>query len=202
MIEITDDLNFSSIKPLNEAIAYSSEIILPGLSKDINKTLKFLQSLGFMIEDSEGNIKTLNNLNQDEKQKLSSAIIEYATLKLSIDPSKIIDKLIIKRYLIKNDFGYSSLYDSNEFSSILNACGRMNNASLGIAVMMGDRKTFYQQIQDIVKKYRSSIHQSLLWIKENEKIQQKDYIQYFFGEDFIPENIIGVIASILIFDNS
>ena len=202
LIEIIDDLNFSSIKPLNEAIAYSSEIILPGLTKDINKTLKFLQTLDFLIENSEGNIRTLNNLNQDEKQKLSSAIIEYATLKLGIEPSKIIDKLIIKRYLIKNDFGYSNLYDSNEFSNILNACGRTNNASLGIAVTMGDRKTFYQQIQDIVKKYRSSIFQSLLWIKENEKIQQKDYIQYFFGEDFIPENIIGTIASILIFNKS
>ena len=28
-----------------------------------------------------------------------------------------------------------------------------------------------------------------------------EYIQYFFGEDIIPENIIGTIASMLVFEN-
>ncbi len=33
-------------------------------------------------------------------------------------------------------------------------------------------------------------------------MQQKDYIQYFLGEDVIPESIIGTVSSMLIFDNS
>ncbi len=51
-------------------------------------------------------------------------------------------------------------------------------------------------------KYRTSLVKSLSWIKENNKIQQNEHIQYFFGEDKIPENIIGTISTMLIFDKS
>ncbi len=202
LIEVIDDLNFSSIKPLNEAIAYSSEIKLPGLTNDVNKTLKFLQSLGILMENSKGNIRTLNDMNKDEKQKISSAIIEYATLKLDIEPMEVIQKLIVNKYLLKNEIASSDLYDSSEFSNLLNACGRTNNGSIGIAIAMGDRKSAYQQAQDTLVNYKKLLFKSLIWIKEEKKIQEKDYIQYFFGEDVISENIIGTISSMLIFDNS
>ncbi len=197
-IEIIDDLNFTSLKPLNEAIAYSSEIILPGLTNNVNRTLKFLQTLGILMENSEGNVRTLQDLNKDEKQKVSSAIIEYASLKLDIEPSEIIKKLIVNRYLIKNEINYSDLYDSREFSFILNACGRTNNAALGIAIAMGDRKNSYEQAKDNQLNYKKLLMKGLSWIKENDKIQQMDFIQYFFGEDIIPENIIGTVSSMLI----
>ena len=201
-IEIIDDLNFSSIKPLNEAIAYSSEIKLPGLSNDVNKTLKFLQTLGILMEDSEGNIRTLYDLNNDEKQKLSSGIIEFSTITLDIEPNQIIEKLIVNRYLLKKEINFNKLYDSKEFSNLLNACGRTNNASLGISLAMGDRKNAYEQSQEILKKYKNLLRKSMIWLRKNEKIQQKEYIQYFYGEEQIPENIIGTIASMLVFSKS
>ncbi|MFX1303717.1 MAG: DHH family phosphoesterase [Promethearchaeota archaeon] len=201
LIEITSDLNFSSIKPLNEAIAYSKEIILPGLTNDANRSLIFLQTLGILMENSKGSIRTLNDLNQNEKQKISSAIIEYASLKLDIEPNKIIEKLIINRYLLKSEVIGSELHDVSDFSNLLNACGRTNNASLGIAIAMGDRKIAYQKSQEIVINYKKLLMESLNWIHDNHKIQQKEYIQYFFGEEVIPENIVGTIASMLIFEN-
>ncbi len=201
LIEVKNDLNFSSIKPLNEAIAYSNDIYLPGLTKDINRSLIFLRTLGILIENSEGNIKSLSDLNREEKQKITSAIIEYASIKLDIDPSKIVEKLIINRYLLKNEVINSKLHDASEFSNLLNACGRTNSASLGIAIAMGDRKRSYQKSQEILKNYKKSLFKSLSWIHDNQKIQQKEYIQYFFGEEIIPENIIGTVSSMLIFEN-
>jgi RecJ-like exonuclease len=200
LIEVKDDLNFSSIKPLNEAIAYSNDINLPGLTKNANKTLIFLQTLGILIENSEGNIKSLSELNQEEKQKISSAIIEYGSVKLNVDPRSIIEKLIINRYLLKNELNHSELHDASEFSNLLNACGRNNYASLGIAIAMGDRKKSYQKSQEILKNYKKSLLTSLSWLQDNHKIQQKEYIQYFFGEDIIPESIIGTVSSMLIFN--
>jgi len=202
LIEIVNDLNFSPIKPLNEAIAYSSDIDLPGLSKNPNKTLKFLKTLGILMENLDGKVKTLNDMNQDEKQKISSAIIEYASLKLDIDPGDIIKNLIINRYIMKNEVVGSELHDFNEFSNLLNSCGRSNNGSLGIAIAMGDRRIAYQKAQSNLIDYKKSIAQSLSWIQKENKIQRKEYIQFFFGEDVIPENIVGTIASMLIFDKS
>jgi len=201
-IEVINDLNFSTLKPLNEAIAYSKEIQLPGLSKDVNRSLIFLKTIGILMENSEGKVKTLNELDQDEKQKISSAIIEYASLKLNLEPSKITKKLIINRYLLKNESSNSKIHDIKEFSNLLNACGRTYNASLGIAIAMGDRKDIYQQSMDVLKTYRKSLVESLSWIENNNKIQQKDSIQYFFGEEVISESIIGTISSILIFDHN
>ena len=202
LVEVTNDLNFSPIKPLNEAISYSSDINLPGLSDNSSKMLKFLQSLGILMENSDGGIRTLNDLNQDEKQKVSSAIIEYTSLKLDIEPSEIINKLIIKRYILKNEIVGSELHDIKEFSSLLNSCGRSNNGSLGIAIAMGDRRMAYNKARDHLIIYRKSLAKAIMWIQDKNKIQYKDYIQFFFGEDTIPENIIGTIASMLIFSKS
>ncbi|MHA1272702.1 MAG: DHH family phosphoesterase [Promethearchaeota archaeon] len=202
LIEVINDLNFSPIKPINEAIAYSSDIELPGLSNNPNKTLKFLQTIGILIENSQGDIKTLNDLNQNEKQKIASAIIEYATLKLDIEPSEIYKKLIVNRYILKNEPIGSELHDTGEFANLLNSCGRTDNGSLGIAIAMGDRNKAYQDAKEILQSYKQKLVKALNWLQEENKIKQKEYIQYFFGEDIIPENIIGTIASMLIFDNS
>jgi RecJ-like exonuclease len=96
----------------------------------------------------------------------------------------------------------SKLHDLAEFSNLLNACGRLNSASLGIAIAMGDRKNAYQKSQEILINYKKKLLNSLSWLKDNQKIQQMEYIQYFFGEDIITENIVGTIASMLVFENS
>ncbi|MFX1410041.1 MAG: DHHA1 domain-containing protein [Promethearchaeota archaeon] len=202
LIEVVNDLNFSTIKPLNEALAFSKDINLPGITNDANKALKFLQTLGILMEDSKGNIKTLNDLNQDEKQKISSAIIEYSSIKLNIETKKIIEKLIVNRYLLKNEKVGSELHDAAEFSNLLNACGRTDSASLGIAIAMGERKIAYEKSQENLIEYKKMLVKSLAWIFEENKIEEKENIQFFFGEDVIPESIIGTIASMLIFDKS
>ena len=202
LIEIVNDINLSLIKPLNQALAYSSEINLPGLSGDKNKTLKFIKRLGILIEKSDGSIKALMDLNQEEKQKLTSALIEYVSIKSNIEPNEIINKLIINRYLLKNEKFGSDLHDINEFSNLLNACGRTNNASIGIAIAMGDKKNAYSQAQKKLEDYKKMLVKALSWIKEEGKIKESEYIQYFFGEDVIPENIIGTVSSMLIFDES
>jgi len=202
LLEIKDDLNFSPINPLNNAIAYSYDINLPGLTNDVNRTLKFLQTLGILVENSDGSIKRLIDLSQDEKKKLSSAIIKYASVKLDIEPYKIVRNLIVNRYILKNELFGTHLYYSKEFSYLLNACGRTNNGSLGIAIAMGERESAYQSALDILGNYRKSLGEALNWIIENNKIKQMEHIQYFFGEEIIPENIIGTVASILTFDKS
>jgi len=199
LVEVINDLNFSPTKPLNEAISYSTEIILPGLSDNTSKMLKFLKSLGILMENSQGDIRTLNDLNQEEKQKVSSAIIEYISLKLNIEPSEIIKKLIVNRYILKNEIVGSELHDLKDFASILNSCGRSDNASLGIAIAMGDRRIAYNKAKDNLLNYKKSLVQALSWLKDENKIQYKNKIQYFFGENVIPENIVGTIASMLIF---
>ncbi len=201
-IEVINDLNFSSIKPLNEAIAYATDFNLPGLTNDANKTIKFLKTSGILVEDSDGKIRSLNTLNQDEKQKISSAIIEYASIHLNIEPHEIVQKLIVNKYLLKNEKKFPDLFYPKEFSSLLNACGRTDNGSLGIAIAMGDRKTSYQKGLENVKIYKRSLFEGMVWLIDKNKIHEEEFIQYFFGEEIISEKIVGVIATMLVFDNT
>ncbi|TXT67482.1 MAG: RecJ-like exonuclease [Promethearchaeota archaeon] len=202
LIEIVDDINFSPIRPLNEALAYSSDINLPGLSGDINKSLKFLKKLGIIMEKTDGKIKTLLDLNQSEKQKITSGIIEYASLKLDIEPYEILNNLIVNRYLLTKEEPGTDLHDINEFSNLLNACGRSNNASIGIAIAMGDREKALKQARENLKAYKKTLSEALLWVKEKDIIKELDYIQYFYGEDKISDTIIGTVCSMLIYDES
>jgi single-stranded-DNA-specific exonuclease len=198
-VEVIDDLMFSPIKPLNEAIAYSNELNLPGISGNSSKSLVFLKKIGILMEKSNGAIRTLNDLDKNEKRKISSAIIEYA-LKYQIEPEEIIQNLVIKRYILKNETTGSELHELHEFSNLLNSCGRSDNGSLGIAIAMGDRKEAYQKAQNQLQEYKKTIMNFMNWIQEGDKIKELENIQFFFGEGRIPDTMIGTIASMLIFD--
>ena len=67
---------------------------------------------------------------------------------------------------------------------------------------MGDRKSSYQKSQEILLNYKKTLFKSLIWLKDNNKIQQNEYIQYFLAEDIIPDTMVGTIASMLVFENS
>ena len=198
-VEVIDDLIFSPIKPLNEAIAYSNDLNLPGISGNSSISLLFLKKVGILMEKTDGTIKTLNDLDKNEKRKLSSAIIEYA-LKYQIEPEDITQNLVIKRYLLKNEMMGSELHEIHEFSNLLNSCGRSENGSLGIAIAMGDRREAYQKAQNQLLEYRKMIMNFMNWLQEGNKIQELENIQYFFGEGRIPDTMVGTIASMLIFD--
>jgi len=100
---------------------------------------------------------------------------------------------------LKKELENSDLHDIADFSNLLNACGRTQNSSVGISIAMGDRKDLYQKSKQIITNYRRSLVKSLSWIKDNDLIKQKEWIQYFFGEEVIPESIIGTVTSMLIF---
>ena len=51
-------------------------------------------------------------------------------------------------------------------------------------------------------EYKKTITKVMTWIKEGDKIKKLDHIQYFFGQDIIPDTMIGTIASMLVFDKT
>ncbi len=160
-IEVKTDLNFSSFKPLNQSIAYSTDIKLPGLSQREDVSLKFLQKTGVLVESVNGEIKTLNDFSWDEKKAISSAIIKYAVDSCGLNTAEITEKLIVNKYLLLDEINYPELSETSGFSQVLNSCGRTGNASLGIAIAMGDRNKSIIKVRDILKNYKSTLSKSL-----------------------------------------
>ena len=63
---------------------------------------------------------------------------------------------------------------------------------------MGDRDKSIEKVRKILKNYKSKLSKSIEWVLSEKKLKSMDYIHYFYGEDIIPEEIIGTICSMLI----
>ncbi len=61
----------------------------------------------------------------------------------------------------------SPLKDCKEFATLLNACGRLDMASLGIGACLGDEKSKKRAL-DALKIYRKEIVESLRWFENNQ----------------------------------
>ena len=109
--------------------------------------------------------------------------------------------MIGANYLITPFKDYIELYDAKDVSKMLNACGRLGQPSVGIAVlMMKDDKSIKKAIA-IMKEYSKIQRDGMNWISDNKKIHDMDGILYFYGEDQIHENIIGTICSMQMYNN-
>ncbi|MHA1917185.1 MAG: DHH family phosphoesterase, partial [Candidatus Ranarchaeia archaeon] len=97
----------------------------------------------------------------------------------------------------------TEMRDAREYSSLLNACGRTNSASCGVAIAMGDRGQAYRDVQGILKEYRFEISKSISWIEENKAniVVNKKIVSSFHGGKVIKDSIIGTLASIIISSN-
>ncbi|MEM3641672.1 MAG: DHHA1 domain-containing protein, partial [Candidatus Bathyarchaeia archaeon] len=101
-------------------------------------------------------------------------------------------------YTLTKEEPWTPLRDGREFAVLLNATGRMDRPSLGIAICMGDRDPALDKANKVLEDYRRTINKYLGWIVEKtERMKEMENIYVVYGEDFIDDKIIGAVSSIL-----
>jgi len=81
---------------------------------------------------------------------------------------------------------------------LLNATGRMDKPSLGVAVCMGDRGLALEEANKVLVEYRRTIGKYLGWVMEKpERMKELKNIFVVNGEDYIEDKIVGAVSSIL-----
>lgn len=193
-MKIEKSLRFFGIttRPLHKVLEYSTDPFIPGISGSESNAIQFLHKLN--IDPKKGNNwKTFNDLKEEEKKKLISAIIlERVEEK---NPEDVFGNL----YLLTDEDESSPTYEAREFSTLLNACGRLNKASLGIGVCLNDKKLKKKAINNL-EDYRKEIVNSLRWYGENKNsenvIEEENFI-IINAKNKIPGTMIGTLASIL-----
>jgi len=193
-IKTEKSLRFFGIttRPLHKVLEYSSDPFIPGISGSESNAIQFLHKLD--IDPKKGNNwKTFNDLKEEERKKLISAIIlERAEEK---NPEDVFGNL----YLLVDENESSPTYEAREFSTLLNACGRLNKASLGIGVCLNDKKLKKKAINNL-DEYRKEIVNSLKWYRENkdsEDVIEEESFIIINAKNKIPGTMIGTLASIL-----
>jgi RecJ-like exonuclease len=139
----------------------------------------------------------LRDLSEDEKKRLFNALADYLVSKgLSGD---IALNLRGNVYTLTREEPWTPLRDAREFSVLLNATGRMDKPSLGVAICMGDRGSALEEAASVLDEYRRVITKYLNWLMEPEtnRIEELNNIYVVRGEGVIDDKIIGTISSIL-----
>lgn len=193
-IEVKNGLRVfgSQTRPIHKLLEYSTDPFIPGVSGSESAAIQFLYQIG--IEPKNGkDWKKLFQLSESEKKRLAAAIILKRTEESN--PEDIFGYT----YLLADEADESPLKDAKEFSTLLNACGRMNKASLGIGTCIGNKQAKHKAINQLAD-YRRELISAVKWYRENKNsklVHQEKGFVLIDAQDNIPFTFAGTLASIL-----
>jgi RecJ-like exonuclease len=192
----TDLLLFGrETRPIHKALACSTDFFIPGISGEEDKSLAFLASLKIAPKHKD-KWRALRDLSENEKKELFSALADYLTSKGF--SGNVALNLIGNVYTLIHEEPWTPMRDAREFASLLNATGRMDKPSLGVALCMGDREPALEQANMVLEDYRLTITKYMNWLTEKpDRIQELSNIYVIRGGKTIDDKVISAISTIL-----
>lgn len=181
-------------RPLADALAFTSQPFIEGLTWNRDACFSLFTSCGIVLKEG-GRLRTPSDLTDDEKRILLEAITRFAS---SQNTTQIMEELIGYTYTFPSEERCSFLRDAREFSTMLNSCGRIGKAGVGIAICAGDRNKMLQEGENILVEYRKMIREYMN-ILTNERWRMNDSTRCLMvnAEGVVPETMTGTISSLL-----
>jgi RecJ-like exonuclease len=182
-------------RPLAKAISYTTSPFIPGLSGNESNCVALLKKIGIPLKKGNKH-RSLSDLNDEEKRTLFSTLSNH--LVNQGYKTDVVHQLIGTIYTFRLEEPSTAQRSAREFASLLNACGRMDKAGLGISICLGDREESMEEAQSTVDEYRQRIGVSLNWIVQKEAIKELESIYVIQAYDNVEETVIGVVSSIIL----
>ncbi|MGI0026523.1 MAG: DHHA1 domain-containing protein [Nitrosopumilaceae archaeon] len=181
-------------RPLPDALAFTSHPFIEGLTWNRDACLSLLNSSGIKLKDGS-RWRVPAELTEDEKRTLLQTISKFTTSK---NATEIMDELVGYTYTLSSEDKRSFLRDAREFSTMLNSCGRIRKAGVGIAVCMGDRTKMLEEGENILLEYRTLLR-TYMNALSSERWRIVDNGKYVMvdGEGLVSENMTGAVSSLL-----
>jgi len=181
-------------RPLSDALAFTSQPFIEGLTWNRDACYSLLTSSGIKLKE-EGRWRVPAELNEDEKRQVIESITKFASGKNS---TEIMTELIGYTYTFPREDNRGFLRDGREFSTMLNSCGRINRSGVGMAVCMGDRNKILREAETILVDYRKMIREYMnILSNERWRISESETCVMVNGEDIVPETMTGTISSLI-----
>ncbi len=188
-------------RPLYKLLEFSSDLNIPGITNNQNSAVLFLNQLGIKHIKDNGELRTFYDLKEEEKKKLTEAIIIKRMNAGITDQNSLFN---ITYEVVGEEQG--TFKDAKEFSSILNACGRMDQAKTGVYACL-NQDNYKNEAHQVQKDYKIEIVHGMNWLKKEIKNKSNSIIQnkkfmIINAQANIMYTIIGTIASILTMGNT
>ena len=196
LVEIDLDLLLvgRETRPLAEAIAFTSQLFIEGLTWNKETCLSILKSSGIKLKE-EGRWRVPAELNEEEKKLVIKTITDFSPDK---NTTEVMSELIGYTYTFPKEDKRSFLRDGREYSTMLNSCGRINRSGVGMAICMGDRNQVLTEGEGILTDYRKKIKEYMnILSNERWRISENENCIMVNGEDIVPETMTGTISSLI-----
>ena len=181
-------------RPLPDALAFTSQPFIEGLTWNRDACLSLLNSSGIKLKE-EGRWRVPAELSEEEKRQVIESITKFTSGK---NATEIMSELIGYTYTFSREDNRSFLRDGREFSTMLNSCGRINRSGVGMAVCMGDRNKILREGETILINYRKMIREYMnILSNERWRISESETCIMVNGEDIVPETMTGTISSLI-----
>jgi RecJ-like exonuclease len=167
-------------RPLPDALAFTSQ--------------PFIEGLTWKLKDGQ-RWRVPAELSEDEKRVLIEAITKVTAGK---NATNIMEELIGYTYTFPREDRRSFLRDGRDFATMLNSCGRISKAGVGISICMGDRNKLLKEGENILAEYRKMIRNYMnILANERWRISDGKNCVMVNGEGIIPETMSGTISSLI-----
>ncbi len=181
-------------RALSDALAFTSQPFIEGLTWNRDACLALLNSAGIQLKDG-GRWRVPAELTEDEKRTVMEAIAKVTSGR---NATEIMSDLIGFTYTFPREDGKSFLRDGREFSTMLNSCGRIGRSGAGIAICMGDRNRLMREGEEILVEYRKMIRDYMNRLSnERWRISVSGTCVMVNGEGVVPETMTGTISSLI-----
>ncbi|OIO64342.1 hypothetical protein AUJ68_06275 [Candidatus Woesearchaeota archaeon CG1_02_57_44] len=193
-MEVQQGLRFfgAQTRPLHKLLEYSMDYYIPGVSGNESGAIQFLTELGIDLRKGSG-WKKAADLSKDDMKDLVAGII------LRRHGEQHPEDIIGPVYILPQQKPGSSTRDAREFATLLNACGRLGKASLGIGALLGDKHLTMRALREVTI-YRKKIMEAVRWTEEHVPAIERPgdaNIIIIDGRGVIGHTVIGTVASII-----
>jgi single-stranded-DNA-specific exonuclease len=200
-VELDIMLTGRETRPLHEALAYTSFPYIEGLTWNPEACYALLNNSGIKLKENTRRWRVPAEFSQEEKSTILEAIAKFVAA-TSSDNKRIsgvlMDDLIGYVYTLAREDKRSQLRDAREFSTMLNACGRIGRAGVGIAICMGDRNTALSAGEQIVNTYRMTLRKYISSIfSEKWRLVDDGKTTFVNTDGLVEEDMLGAVSSLL-----
>ena len=188
---VDDDLRLfgRETRPLAQYLQFSNDPHIPGISDDPRGCSEFLRRLDIPQKDGS-KWRVWNDLSQDEKDRAIDAIIEMVGFANR-------DRVFGEMYTFPNMPAGTGLRDAKEFATVLNSCGRYDDADTGLSICCGDTDALKTAERNRAE-HRRHISSAIAYVKDNHLIRERKFLQYFDAGDSMRETVVGIVAGMLL----
>lgn len=178
-------------RPLVQFLQYGGEPRIPGITDDRDACAALLASFGIAARGADGKLRTWNDLGADERAVLADDLLSR------LPAEKDRQALFGEVYTLPRFAAGTGLREAKEFATILNSCGRYDDAPTGARLCCGDLDALADAERNRAE-HRRNISAALSLVKDGHLIRERRYLQWFDAGAAIQETVVGSVAGMLL----